>query len=419
MIKLTDICDLFKDDISVLRKGEKKFDGNHVLHVKLQGNVIKSLVQASMKDTSYNVSIDIDSSAGKIISSSCECPRGQWLCSHIAATLIAAEKRKFSVTDLPQKWMRHPKKERPTAACSSKFSELFPEQSSYRALNRPVNDDDIRSLYSILETKENYCGMWWYLSPEPTSSNDSEVIFIEDVLSLYVTDPDLMFEKLKVNREQIERIAAKEAQTALWSKLRRFRLTASNFGKVIKATNRNSFPPSLFKTLKNEYDLSSKDCIIWGQTHESTALQQFNERHPELSVTPTGLWLYECGYLAATPDGLAESVIDLDENYVIEVKCPYLHRNRTIQEAIDFEKQRKTLKTFCLTENLTINTDHDYYHQIQGQLHAVDRDWAIFLLWTSKELFELKVPKDIAWRNCNISKLKSFYMNQLLPNLLQ
>lgn len=34
-----------------------------------------------------------------------------------------------------------------------------------------------------------------------------------------------------------------------WSKARKYRLTASNFGKVLAAVNRNSFPKSLWTSL--------------------------------------------------------------------------------------------------------------------------------------------------------------------------
>ena len=55
------------------------------------------------------------------------------------------------------------------------------------------------------------------------------------------------------------------------------------------------------------------------------------------------MWLHECGVLGASPDGLVE------DNSVVEAKCPYTQRNLTIEEAIatnNFGLEKKELKDF-------------------------------------------------------------------------
>ena len=48
-----------------------------------------------MKDKCYAVSLEVNGD-GNILTGSCECPRGNWICSHMAATAIYANKRGLS-----------------------------------------------------------------------------------------------------------------------------------------------------------------------------------------------------------------------------------------------------------------------------------------------------------------------------------
>ena len=66
-------------------------------------------VRASMKDKSCSVSLTIDGS-GRIKQATCDCPRGKWICSHMAAASVYVNKKGFSKTDLPKSWIACPKK---------------------------------------------------------------------------------------------------------------------------------------------------------------------------------------------------------------------------------------------------------------------------------------------------------------------
>lgn len=103
--------------------------------------------------------------------------------------------------------------------------------------------------------------------------------------------------------------------------------------------------------------------IQWGVEMESTALRSFQE-HKQLIVKPTGLWLHHSGILGASPDGLIPEL-----NAIVEVKCPYSARDKTISEACE-------LKDFCLqsdtTGTLHLRDNHNYVNQIQGQMHITD-----------------------------------------------
>ena len=70
-------------------------------------------------------------------------------------------------------------------------------------------------------------------------------------------------------------------------------------------------------------DLSKVKAINWGVTNENEGLKVFTEVLP---IQESGLWLTLCGTLGASPDGL------VGDNAIVEVKCPYTHRNAEIVE---------------------------------------------------------------------------------------
>ena len=58
--------------------------------------------------------------------------------------------------------------------------------------------------------------------------------------------------------------------------------------------------------MKSQGTMSS---LQWGRDHEATALIAFTKEH-NLTTTPAGIFLFECGFLGATPDALVEAVFN-------------------------------------------------------------------------------------------------------------
>ena len=89
--------------------------------------------------------------------------------------------------------------------------------------------------------------------------------------------------------------------------------------------NGRTYPPSLFKILKGEYNLQKKDPILWGQMHEEEALNAYIENTGNI-VLPSGLQLFPCGYLGCSPDGI---IIASSAHGALEIKCPWKYRDST------------------------------------------------------------------------------------------
>ena len=218
------------------------------------------------------------------------------------------------------------------------------------------------------------------MSPEPPLSKPlpistiEKIVFSEQFLKIEGQDSQKTFlqNKAKISTLDIVSVASLttgQRDDPLWHEARKGRLTASNFGCVLKSKRAT---PSLIKRLLGEYDLSRVKAVRWGTNNEKEAFKCF-AMQTGLPVEQTGLWLHECGVLSASPDGL------VGKNH-LEVKCPYTVRNMTIRDAVKND-------AFCLRANedgsYTLKEDHMYWHQIQGHLFLTNIKFCYFVVWTT------------------------------------
>jgi hypothetical protein len=129
-------------------------------------------------------------------------------------------------------------------------------------------------------------------------------------------------------------------------KYREFVLTASNFGLVLKAISRKSYPASLYKTLLTKVNLNGVAAVRWGINNEQNAVNQF-VLLTEMEVHQTGTHLFPNGILGASPDGL------VGDDAVLEVKCPYKESTSNFLESAKNDmaarmNKKKNPYEFCL-----------------------------------------------------------------------
>ncbi|XP_062588594.1 uncharacterized protein LOC134250257 [Saccostrea cucullata] len=285
--------------------------------------------------------------------------------------------------------------------------------------------------------------MHWILSPEPPVPTLA-VPLLEDLISsqefISAENPIAwMKQKLMINDQEIQQIACLttgQKENCMWASVRKYRLTASNFGCVLAASKRNRYSVSLYKRLCSAYDLSKKDAIIWGMCNEKVAIEKYRT-FGDAVVEPTGWYLAQCnGVLGSSPDvfirrpaafgfsyqnpGLADILEMLNvKPEILEVKCPFSAKNMTIPEAIE------KVHDFCLevqnfngVKSFKLRENHQYYDQVQGQLHITGKSLCDFMVWTPKDCAIVRINKDINWE-INISVLTDFYFCKFLPYLQQ
>ena len=178
-----------------------------------------------MKDSSYKVGLKTDGK-GAILSCSCECPRGEWICSHMAAAAIYANKKGFSKTDLLSSWIARPRKHKKQSEKVKTTDAYFTSSKpGYRATTRPVTEEDKAAFLNDLKDNDVDCPFRWLLSPETMEFIDpSAPPFIEDLLPLFASNMDMFLQKIQGTQEQRKWVAEKtkdQRQSHFWGRYRR------------------------------------------------------------------------------------------------------------------------------------------------------------------------------------------------------
>ncbi|XP_060865506.1 uncharacterized protein LOC132941457 [Metopolophium dirhodum] len=368
IIKISSIIS-FINDTKIFSKGENSFECGYVVnfHYLHDVGILSGQVHASMKNRLYDVKIFFKN---KIIEqASCTCSTGQTKCHHMVSLLLHGHKN-ISVTDISCSWSKKSVQAN-VEVCT--IDDLY--TNNFKAVTDTQNIDFKTLCLSKLLAVQQTIGFAWLLSPEPPVEDYSDILILEHAIHSeeFSTSQNrrlMLSEVCKLSAENIKDISSKtigQAENIKWCLYRNFRLTSSNFHKIIHATKINRYPNSLFKTLLGKYVVGVKS-IEWGRTHEVIAIQEF-EKVYKCNVIKTGIWLHESGFLGASPDGL------LLKNHImfcIEVKCPYKFRNENLNTTLSNTKDN--IVTFDTTKNdFVLNSDHQYYHQIQGQIYMTKR----------------------------------------------
>ena len=202
VISLSGLLKFFEEDQNSIQKGEFKYNSNFVLEVKINGFEISATVRASMKDKSYKVGLSVDGT-GSIVTATCDCPRGQWICSHMAAASIYVNKKGFSKTDLPNSWIARPKTSEKQTGMRT-MQQLFPSPKPlFKAVQRSVTQEDRNFFYRKLSDFNVDCPFRWILAPEPRKVEDPLApALIEDLLPIFTSDRSQFIQKIRVLKEQ-------------------------------------------------------------------------------------------------------------------------------------------------------------------------------------------------------------------------
>lgn len=287
-----------------------------------------------MRNGSYKVQINLKD--GCIADAQCSCPSGIVNCHHIA-TLALHTHYNLSSTDSACSWSL--RKSSSTVDVKT-ISEIY---GSFECPDINVTEQDFSCFQKSLTNLSFPTGLSWLLQPEPDPVK-CPTILIEAIHNILLdkqcTDlvktkdfPKLklyFFQKCVINEFLIQQIANDTIgrhKNNLWFTYRKNRLTASHFGQILASCRKNRFPKSLFKSLDNNKDLNGLHAIQWGITNESCGIDILQQE--EVEVLPTGLWLYNNGFLGASPDGLVNT------NHIVEVKCPWKFRNNILSTEIE------------------------------------------------------------------------------------
>jgi hypothetical protein len=217
-------------------------------------------------------------------------------------------------------------------------------------------------------------------------------------------------EEWRQEREAIERATLQQAESERWMLMRRKLLTASNFGRVCKMRP-TTHSANTVKSLVYPRDLQLP-ALQYGRENEPKARRQI-EATFGVKVDKCGLFIdSETAYFAATPDGL------IDDDGIVEIKCPFSARELTPVEAIA-GKVGMVHTIFAKNDHARMNEKHAYFYQVQGQLHITKRQYCIFALWTPLGMKTVRIQRnDQFWTEKMEPLLTRFYKNCMIPEIV-
>ena len=107
---------------------------------------------------------------GNISCGECDCPRGKYKCSHLAAVYMHAI-HNISRTDVECTW----KMPKSASKTTQSVKEMYPKSKpDYKPLKREICDEDLSWLFGELKQYGRFTGLAWLMSPEPRQESSPE-----------------------------------------------------------------------------------------------------------------------------------------------------------------------------------------------------------------------------------------------------
>ena len=410
---------------------------------------------------------------GTIMCAHCTCMAGLGeVCSHISAVLFAVDyntrmKNSTSATSLPCAWLPPTMQKVPYAQLcdidftSSKQKKLKLDESiaaecTQEDQSNPQDNDPLTSqgnktaitpgivALTSAETS-NFFDLLWKSDPEaailsvipshsdlfvksqdtdrpPLLSSFFDEKFLNCTYEELIAASEDVFANLSMTDKQarkVEETTRDQANSKDWFALRAGRITASKIRAAVH-TNMEKPSVSLIKTIcYPELTKYFSKYTQWGCDHEEEAVKEYEKKmkslHKGLQISPTGLVIHPSyPHLGASPDRIL--TCDCCGSGVLEVKCPFLCKQKTIMEASEDPK-------FCLTKDVddvtyVLKSSHSYYYQIQLQLLLCEVGYCDFVVWAESELVHLRIKPDFEFMDETISKATAFFKQVILPELL-
>ncbi|KAJ8928717.1 hypothetical protein NQ314_018682, partial [Rhamnusium bicolor] len=357
---------------------------------------------------------------GSIETAHCTCMAGAGkVCSHIGALLYTLEyinssKTNTSCTDVRSLWN-------------------VPRVSKVQYSIPPVVGEELTTLLRQIEEAGSQSVLMRVVEPfasalevrESAISNPYTQLYNEEYINLtYEQLLQLSSEYVNIHLteeecEEINKTTKAQSNSKEWFHQRAGRITASKLNDVCRTSLSN---PSLSLIKQICYPLKftfKSKTTEWGIIHEKNALEAYkNEQtisHDNLSLDDIGLCITpDLSQFGASPD--AKVNCSCCGTGCVEVKCPYLLQNITIEKFAD-------LKTSCLlqtkTNEIYLDNGHSYYYQVQQQMTMTGTLYCDFVVWSPKEMFIERVLFNEDFWYQAMQKATEFHKNVIIPELLR
>lgn len=214
----------------------------------------------------------------------------------------------------------------------------------------------------------------------------------------------------------IEVATRQQRKCPAWFRHRKGLITASNFKAVCRSkTAKHSalinkiLRPMQVNTAATQYGIENENLA------KERALAALQQSHRNGRLEECGLMISpEHPFLGCSPDGVFRC--DCHEPALLEVKCLYNLRDAN-PASIVAEGQKE--KTFCLDNHGNLKENHQYYYQVQAQLHLnlLGCSLCYLYLHVEKGGIILAIEKNLEFMETNKNTLKHFFQTVILPRI--
>lgn len=216
---------------------------------------------------------------------------------------------------------------------------------------------------------------------------------------------------------QIELHTRGQSQNPHWFRLRKGRITASNFYRIHTRVNTlkkypNKSCDKLVKYLLDPPSLGHLPQIQRGSALEAEAGNALVNHltkvgHVNVRIRECGLYIYKSAqFIGASPDGILQC--DCCQERLIEIKCP----STAISDLPYLVAKVPSSK------ELKLKMNHAYYGQVQGQMLVTGINQTIFFVYAGNGIHCETVNTNQMFCKKLLENLELFYTQYLVPKLL-
>lgn len=210
------------------------------------------------------------------------------------------------------------------------------------------------------------------------------------------------------SNDQLESVTREQYLSERWRNERAKRISSSHFKDIAdrRVTTKSS---NLVKRLIYKTSINTP-ATRYGLANEKIAREKY-EQETGFTVNICGLFIdKDHPFLCTSPDGLVGT------EGLVEIKCPYSARS--------YDSLEETSKSHSIGIQFQSNgapflpTNHKYHYQIQGQLAITGRKWCDLFFWSDKDSKSIRIWRDVSFWEKILAKLRTFYMDCVLPELV-
>nr|CAI5865746.1 unnamed protein product [Callosobruchus analis] len=376
---------------------------------------------------------------GSVESAHCTCIAGAGeVCSHIGALLFAVEyiveaRNTVTCTDVRALWkVPNISVVKCEPLRNMTFTRVVSDPSSDTAKNvEPCTKEEMINCLRELKDSGETSVLMYVMEPFISEMEQPSELLENPYRRLHNVQYEILdwgqllqlteqYVKIEISQTECERIdyaTRQQAASEEWYNQRTGRVTASKV-KQVCSTSITKPSVSLIKQICYPVKMSYKTKEMYrGLKHEKDALDAYEKEafpfHHNLKIEGTGLIIQpQLPQLGATPDAIVYCTCC--GKGCVEVKCPYLLRDMTLQDY----SNRKGSCLYMQEEQIFVNRKHPYYFQMQMQMALTETFYCDFVIWYPKGLFVERIHFNEDFWLCHSAKALEFHKKVIMPELL-